>query len=84
MRIKTITYSKTWQLKQYEPERIEVVAEVGEGERAEDVMDEMKAFVFANSTAQKQRKTRKSIRKQIEELEELEDTIGDDFYDDED
>lgn len=72
MKIKTVTYSKTWQLKQYEPEKIEVTAEVQQGESAEAVLTEIKSLVFNNSTAQKQRMTKKSLRRQIEELEELE------------
>ena len=80
MIIKTISYSKTFQVKQYEPERIEAVAELRESDDPVAALRELKEFVLKNSlTAQKAKlaktaaKRRAEIEAELEKLDEIDD-----------
>lgn len=88
MKIKTITYAKTWQEKQFEPERIEVTAELQEGENEITVIETLKEFVLTHSRTHNRRQKqqtkeqlRQSLTKQLRELSEDNDLNDDDDYD---
>lgn len=45
MRLKTVTYSRTIQVAQYEPETLQLEVEVGEGETSEEVFEALRDTV---------------------------------------
>lgn len=85
MKIKTISYGKTFQVKQYEPERVDATAELEIGEDPVEAMKELKTFVLENSLTAKKVRAAKTIAKrkaELEaELEELEDQDEEDLFD---
>lgn len=47
MKVKTITYSRTYQVRQFEPERIEVTVELEEGDDPKKVIEEARDLVHS-------------------------------------
>jgi hypothetical protein len=55
MKIKTITYSRTWQIERFEPEHVEATMELAEEDDVFQSMLALKAFVVDSSETVKMR-----------------------------